>query len=187
MKHLVDELFRIANVLDNTLIAYSIDEPAIERLKKELQTELAKLGVSAKLSPHPAHVSVAYITEPVEKNELTDIMWEGKNIGAFRGEELVFLPGLSTPYNYVALEVKAPSRFFQFQDQIEESFHTKNFKGGFKTHLSLVMGAKDELTQDVFRSLDHEVSLSFRPDKVVLFNEQHSIETAITAARKKLL
>lgn len=173
---------REARALSNTLIAFDADEPQFEKLSDQVVRYLRSKGIMALPTDRPFHVSVSYISKPQEEDDLVGLMEEAEGAGRFHGKKLVPLRGKSGDI-YVALQVEASPKFFNFKRKVEDKTKSHGFAKGFKTHISLAKFPASSLEPRLMDQLNEVFNpvFSINSDRVLLYDRSHKVYRSMEA------
>jgi hypothetical protein len=123
--------------------------------------------------PFPFHVSIAYAEGSAPLNELkgiaSEIATRDFSLGV-RGLEV--LQGETTPYDYLVLSLDGGMAFQSAVSRVEKRLSTRQFTGGFKTHVSLFKFTKGILKPEVARSLCARLASRLKLERLTVHGER---------------
>lgn len=173
---------KAARTLSNTLIAFETNDARFQKLSSHLVKFLRSEGIYAQPTQKPFHVSVSYINEAVEEQNLIDLMEEADGAGMFRGVQFTPLRG-KDGYIYLSLQVDPSSQFFSFKKKVDTHTNARRFNA-FKAHISLARFHSAYMTDDLIQKLHDEFDphFSIKSDRVLLYDQSHSVYRSLEAA-----
>lgn len=125
--------------IENAYIAVELQDQSLAGFRQTLQSSLSEAGLSTETPERGAHVSLSYILGETTEEHLNALV---RRISSQRIELKVkgveVLSGETTPFDYVVLALEENDAFRHAREQIESELITKEFAGGFHTHVTLL-------------------------------------------------
>lgn len=151
--------------IQSPCIAVHLRSGSLLSLQRELQNVLKKLGVETERTDSAPHVSLAYANGETGLWSIRRVLSEIQKLNkgeAFYARAVGFalLPGRSTPYDYLSIEVKPSEWFKKAKAIVEKRLRVRSFNGGFKNHISLLRIPKGTLKPAVAKNLIRELNAS---------------------------
>jgi hypothetical protein len=173
---------RKARTLSNTLIAFDADSTQFEKLSDRVIAYLRENQIMALPTDRPFHVSVSYISNAQEEDDLIGLMEEAEGAGRFHSKTLVPLKGKNGS-TYIALQVEASPKFFNFKRKVDDHTKSRGFARGFKTHISLAKFPSWQMRQGLMEELNKKFNpvFSINSDRVLLYDQSHKIYRSMEA------
>lgn len=151
--------------IQSPCIAVHLRSGSLLSLRRELQRVLQNLGVETERTDSAPHVSLAYASGETGLWNIQRCLSEiqkldvGEGFSA-RAVGFAILPGVSTPYDYLSIEVE-PSEWLKKANAIvKKHLRVRSFEGGFKNHISLLRIPKGALKPEVAKNLIRELNAS---------------------------
>jgi hypothetical protein len=147
--------------IPDAYISIEIKTETIERFRSGLKGALRAGGLECEDSSPSLHVSLAYVEGDADLDDVTRLAEKVAALG-FEAKAVGFeiLEGQATPYDYLALQLDSKAEFDHARAMIEGEVATRRFKGGFKSHISLLKFAKGSLSAAMARELVRELNAS---------------------------
>jgi 2'-5' RNA ligase len=149
----------MAQTIRDAYISVEIRDTALQALREGLKRSLQDIGIGCEVASHDAHVSIAYGDGDVALSELEETAREitcrpfTVNVVGFE-----ILHGLTTPFDYLVIKLSSDGAFQDAVNSAADHMETKNFHGGFHSHVSLLRFPKGSLDNDAARRLIREMN-----------------------------
>ena len=135
-------------------ISIEVNPQSVELVCAKLAQTLTTLGISVERNTQNFHVSLAYVLGNCDKSVLAQI---AQKIAANKLEAKIsgveILEGQTTGYDYVALSFESNNQFASCSEEISKELSTREFDGGFRTHLTLFRMKKGALNKTSLESV----------------------------------
>lgn len=150
-------------MIRDAYISVEIKDGALQHLREGLKKSLEAIGIECEVASHDAHVSIAYGEGDVALSELEETAREitGKPF-MVHVDGFEILHGLTTPYDYLVIKLRADGAFENAVRCASDHMTTKNFDGGFHSHVSLLRFPKGELDSWAAKELVHDMNAAQR-------------------------
>jgi hypothetical protein len=148
--------------IPNAYISVSLNDEIIGGFQRALSESLALEGIECENSSAHAHVSIAY-TEGECQMDLAERLAKKIASCSFEVNAGLFevLEGQTTPYDYLVLSLDGASSALQNAcSVVEGALRTRQFQGGFKSHVSLLKFKKGSITLERLEELVEEMNAS---------------------------
>lgn len=130
-----------------------------------------------------AHVSIAYIEGQNKLFEMVEVMeFIARQEFEVRATGFDLLQGKNTDFDYIGMTIEFRGSMSRAVGAVKKAFKIKEFKGGFKGHVSLFRYAKGSLSSDAVETIIRELNAStgvaffvggawiFRGEAIEVFN-----------------
>lgn len=138
----------MSSTVRDAYISVEIADHNLESLRGGLKELLNETGVDCELASSAAHVSIAYGEGDIALDALDRVSSE---IAALPFQVRVsgfdVLTGETTPFDYLVVNLEAEGSFGAAVEAAQGCMKTKNFAGGFRSHISLLKFAKGALSR----------------------------------------
>lgn len=167
----VKKNMKAVTLVGNACIYIDLQSQQLSALRSALAGCVSDLGVKSEMTDAGFHVSIAYVDGHVAADELSAIAdeiaigientIESSTEGAdAAGARFGVLPGVTTPYDYIAIELEACTWMKEACRIAGRKLQTLQFDGGFKAHVSLLRIPKNGMTDSQKNTLMRELNAS---------------------------
>ncbi len=136
----------LENSILNPYISVELRDDAFQKFCSTLRLSLqGQTDSSHAFEPvgMAAHVSIAYAEGEVSLDELRLVAQQiASERFVIRARGFEILRGQVTGYDYLALDIEVGSSFHRAQAFVKNQLTTKDFKGGFRGHVSLLKASQ---------------------------------------------
>lgn len=135
-----------ASTLQDAYISVEVADSGLDFLRESLRSLFGASGVGCELASNGSHVSIAYGEGEIAVEALERLASEIAALPfSVRVASFEFLEGLSTPFDYLVVNLEGAGAFRAAVEAVEGCMKTKAFAGGFRSHISLLKFRKGAL------------------------------------------